>query len=171
MISAISSFLLWLGVWIMLSWPLDPHDIVLGSIMSIFVTIMTLDIFKSISGPPQNNVRGALPRRAAWFIVYIFVFVWECVKANIDVAYRVLCPSLPIRPGTFRVKTSLKSDIGLTFLTSSITLTPGMTSVDIDEQRGFIYIHFLCVSDPQGRQCPRLHSVARFEKILNRIFE
>ena len=110
-----------------------------------------------------------IPASVLWSVAYIFVFLWECVKANLDVAYRVLHPDLPIRPGTFKVKTGLKSDVGLTFLTSSITLTPGMTSVDVDKGGGWIYIHFLYVRD-SGNKCPRLSAVARFERILKRIF-
>ena len=95
------------------------------------------------------------------------VFIWECFKANIDVAYRVLHPKLPIRPGTVKVKVSLKSDIGLTFLANSVTLTPGTTTVDIDKPNGYLYVHCLSVKDG----AVRLPVVSRFENILKRIFE
>lgn len=102
-----------------------------------------------------------------WFACYLFVFVWECLKANIDVAYRVIHPDLPIRPGTIKVKVSLTSDIGLTFLANSITLTPGTTTVDVDKERGFLYIHMLYVKE--DRSGPKI--VGKFENILKRILK
>lgn len=170
------SFALWLLVWFLLARPSSKHDLAVGAIVSAIVSVVTLDIFKSLDEAgaarrmPAKGFFGLL-RRAGWFCIYVPVFLWECVKANIDVAYRVLHPGLPIRPGTFRVKTALRSDAGLTFLTSSITLTPGMTTVDVDKDKGNVYIHFLYVGDSSGRGCPRLAAVTRYEKILDRIFE
>jgi len=46
-------------------------------------------------------------------------------KANIHVAYIVIHPLLPIKPGIVKVKTKLKRDSALTMLANSITLTPG----------------------------------------------
>jgi multicomponent Na+:H+ antiporter subunit E len=98
-------------------------------------------------------------------------FLWECVKANLDVAFRVLHPDLPIRPATLKVKTSLTSDTGLTFLANSITLTPGTTTVDIDKDKGYIYVHILYVKDVKDRSKTRLAVVEKFENILKRVFE
>ena len=80
-------------------------------------------------------------------------------------------PDLPIRPGTVAVKVNLRSDIGLTFLANSITLTPGTTTVDIDKEKGILYIHWIYVKEDYGRDNRRLPVVERFEKILKRVFE
>jgi len=77
---------------------------------------------------------------------------------------------VPINPGIVKVKTILKSDTGLTFLANSITLTPGTLSVDIDQGKGFIYVHWIDVKDKDIERATRL-IVHRFEKILSRIFE
>jgi multicomponent Na+:H+ antiporter subunit E len=91
-------------------------------------------------------------------------------KANIDVAYRVSHPNLPIRPGIVKVKTSLKSDTGLTFLANCITLTPGTMTVDIDKNSGFLYIHWINVKDKDVEGATE-RIVKRFERRLTRIFE
>jgi len=98
------------------------------------------------------------------------VFVWECLKANIDVTYRVIHPDIPINPGIVKVKTSLKSDTGLTFLANSITLTPGTLSVDIDKDEGALYIHWIDVRYQDIKGATE-EIVKRFEKILTEIFE
>jgi multicomponent Na+:H+ antiporter subunit E len=90
--------------------------------------------------------------------------------ANIDVAYRVLHPALPIKPGIVKVKTSLKTDTALTFLANSITLTPGTMSVDIDTDNGFLYVHWINVKDKDVEAATKI-IVERFENILAKIFE
>ena len=169
MIAKISLFLLWFFVWLVLSWPPELKDIILAALVSLFVSYMTVDLLLQ-SSPGTPSRKGGIignTSRVLWFLYYVVVFVWECLKANIDVAYRVIHPQLPIRPGTVKVKVGLKSDIGLTFLANSITLTPGTTSVDVDKDNGYLYVHWLCVKE-DGRG---LKVVGRFENILKRIFE
>jgi multicomponent Na+:H+ antiporter subunit E len=96
--------------------------------------------------------------------------LWECIKANIDVAYRVVHPDLPIKPGIVKIKTNLKSDVALTFLANSITLTPGTMCVDIDKEKGILYIHWIYVRDDRLEEATSLIA-GKFEKILKRIFE
>jgi multicomponent Na+:H+ antiporter subunit E len=96
--------------------------------------------------------------------------MWECLKANIDVALRVLNPTLPINPGIVKVKTTLKSDTGLTFLANSITLTPGTLCVDIDPEEGALYIHWIDVQS-QDIDVATQKIVTKFENVLKKIFE
>ena len=165
MILNIMLFLLWFFVWLFLSWPPSTQYTVIGIPVALFVVLMTRDFFNKDMHPFKN------PLRYLWFIWYLVIFIWECLKANIDVAFRVIHPDLPIRPGTIKVKTSLKSDVGLTFLANSVTLTPGTTSVDIDKSRGLLYIHWIYVRDNYDPSTMKLPVVDRFENILRRIFE
>jgi multicomponent Na+:H+ antiporter subunit E len=126
-----------------------------------------------LDGAREAKERGMLSyfKRIAWLLCFIPVFLWECLKANFDVASRVLNPKLPIRPGTVAVKVNLRSDIGLTFLANSITLTPGTTSVDVDKENGILYVHWICVKDNYGSDGKRLPVVERFENILMKVFD
>ena len=90
------------------------------------------------------------------------------VKANLDVAYRVLHMDLPIRPGIVKVKSTLQSDLGLTFLANSITLTPGTLTVDIIGNE--LYIHWINVLTDDPEQQTAI-IVRRFENILKKVFE
>jgi len=110
------------------------------------------------------------PHRYLWFIIWVFVFAWECLKANIDVAIRVLRPSMPINPGIVKVKTILKTETGLTFLANFITLTPGTFSVDVDQENGYLYIHWINVESQDVEQASRI-IVSKFENILKEVFE
>ena len=104
----------------------------------------------------------------AEILVYLIVFIWECIKANFDVAYRVLSPKMPIKPGIVKVRSTLKTDIARVFLANSITMTPGTITVDIIDDD--FYIHWIYVSS----QDPAVYTrkiIGRFEKLLKKVFE
>lgn len=157
-------FIIAFFVWCLLNWVPDWQHILVGLFVCALVAYLTGDMFV------QRPHLFKHVERYLWFLYYIPFFLWEMFKANIDVAYRVSHPKLPIKPGIVKVKTTLKSDTGLTFLANSITLTPGTLTVDLDRERGFLYIHWINVrhKDIEGAT-ERI--VKRFEKILTRIFE
>jgi len=151
--------------WCFLNWIPDSQHIIVGIFVAAFVAFLTGDLF--ITRPHVLKH----PWRYWYFVAYYLpVFLWEIIKANLDVAYRVLHPDLPINPGIVRVKTILKSDTALTFLANSITLTPGTMSVDIDKDNGILYIHWINVRAKDAESATKI-IVQRFEKILKKIFD
>jgi multicomponent Na+:H+ antiporter subunit E len=162
--SQIILFILALLIWLFLTWPPDYQHLIVGILVCGFVSFMTGDMFVK-----RPHVFKSI-RRYFWFCYYIPLFIWECIKANLDVAYRVCHPDLPINPGIVKVKTNLKSDTALTFLANSITLTPGTMSVDIDKEGGFLYIHWIDVKDTDIQKATEI-IVKTFEDVLRRIFE
>ncbi|MCD6097388.1 Na+/H+ antiporter subunit E [bacterium] len=149
-------------LWLLLTWSLDWQDIAVGLIFSLITVLLLSDIFL------QKVTRLVNPIRIFWFIIYIPCLLWEIIKANFDVAYRVLHPALPIRPGIVKVKTTLKTDMGQTFLANSITLTPGTLTVDIIDD--YLYVHWINVKTDDPEKQTKI-IVDRFEKIIRRIFE
>ena len=84
------------------------------------------------------------------FIINPFVFTWELIKANWDVAKRAFHPGKPnVNPGTVKVPTEIKSEYGLTSLANAITLTPGTITLDVAEEDGqnYLYIHWIDVTE------------------------
>jgi len=162
--SRIILFILGFLVWACLVWPLDWQHALIGILAASFVAYMTGDMFV------QRPHVFAHPKRYLWFLYYIPVFAWECFKANVDVAFRVGHPDMPIHPGIVKVKTTLKSETGLTFLANSITLTPGTLTVDIDKENSCLYVHWINVRAKDVDKATKL-IVERFERILKEIFE
>ncbi|GAB4292058.1 MAG: hypothetical protein Kow0068_17290 [Marinilabiliales bacterium] len=107
------------------------------------------------------------PKSFLYSIAYLFVFLWEMIKSNLDVAFRVLSPSLPIKPGIVTVKTKLKSKMGKLLLANSITLTPGTLTVDIKDD--LLYIHWIDVKDTDIEAATK-DIVSKFEKYLEVIY-
>ncbi|MCX5665580.1 MAG: Na+/H+ antiporter subunit E [Candidatus Omnitrophica bacterium] len=164
------SFILWFSIWSALRRPINTQDIILGVLVSGFVTFMTADLSRSLDDKKSSKKRSlfGILTKAVYLSYYVVIFLWECIKANIDVAFRVLHPSLPIRPGTIKIKTALKSDIGLTFLANSLTLTPGNTTIDVDKAAGVLYVHRLVIKDGGSGAIP---VAVKFEKILKKVFD
>ncbi|MBN2036918.1 MAG: Na+/H+ antiporter subunit E [Chitinispirillaceae bacterium] len=157
-------FLFAFALWLLLCFSLDWQHIVVGVVVAFLVTVITGGLFITRPHLLKN------PLRYIWFLYYIPVFIWECFKANIDMAFRVAHPDLPIKPGIVKVKTRLRSETGLTFLANSITLTPGTLTVDIDQEHSILYIHWINVSSMDIETTSQI-IVTRFEKILEKIFE
>lgn len=161
-------FILLFIVWILLTWPfgntIDYQSIFVGLFISFFSSLIFGEKFT------QSPHKFIGINRYFWAIVYIPVFLYYVLLANLDVAFRVLHPSLPINPGIVKVKTKLKSKSGITVLANSITLTPGTMSVDVDTENGYIYVHWIYVRSQDIEKATEI-IVRRFEKILKRIFE
>jgi len=162
--SRIITFLISLIIWSLLSFSLDWQHLLTGILVALVVALMMGDMFTN------KFYKWFNPHRYAWFSIYIFVFAWECFKSNLDVAYRVLHPDLPINPGIVKVKTILKTETGLTFLANFITLTPGTFSVDIDKDKGYLYIHWIDVKTQNIEEASQI-IVSKFERILKEVFE
>ena len=154
------SFLLWM----LLSFTFDWQHFTVGIIVSFLVASTMGDMFTDYAYKWFNL------HRYFWFIIFSLVFIRECVKANIDVALRVIKPQLPINPGIVKVKTSLKTETALTFLANFITLTPGTLCVDINAEEGCFYVHWIDVKAQDAGKASGI-IVRRFEKILKEVFE
>jgi multicomponent Na+:H+ antiporter subunit E len=80
-------------------------------------------------------------------IGFIFFFLYELVKANIQVAYDVITPRYYMNPGIIRIPLDAKSDLEITLLANLITLTPGTLSLDVSDDRKVLYVHAMYVND------------------------
>lgn len=155
-------FIVCFGFWLLLTFSLETGSLITGAAAALLTS--------AIFGRYSLGESGKLfqPQRYFWLIVYLLVFLWECLKANFDVAYRVIHPGLPIKPGIVSVETGLKSGLARTMLANSITMTPGTITVDIDENR--LYIHWIYVHTEDPAEYTRIVS-GRFEKFIKKIFE
>ncbi|PLV59929.1 Na+/H+ antiporter subunit E [Thermotoga sp. KOL6] len=146
-------------VWLMLT-RFSYSELVVGIIVSLIAS-MTFRKFHEIKFDRK------LPMRVLYYLVFFLpVFVVEMIKANIDVALRVLNPRLPLKPGFVKIKTKLKGEASRLFLANSITLTPGTLSVDV--KKDTIYVHWIDVKDTQRKE---KYISQRFEKSIKEVFE
>jgi len=155
-------FLLLYLLWIALVWTVQIPDLLVGAVIALITVLLFSDMF------PTQIFKMFNPLRLVWFLLYIPYFLWAVIKSNLDVAYRVFHPEIPIRPGIVKVKTTLKSDIAKTFLANSITLTPGTLTVDFIDDN--LYIHWINIVSEDPEVETRI-IVKKFEKYLKKIFD
>jgi len=160
--NAVIYFIMCFTTWLLLTGKLYWQNLIAGTIVSLITTLIFSKYF-------QIDVRKLThPKRYFWMVVYIIYFVWECIKANFDVAYRVLHPSMPVRPGIVKVKLTLKRTLSRTILANSITMTPGTISVDIIDDTLYVHCIYLHDTDPNNYT---YKISGKFERILIKIFE
>ena len=126
-------FFLLFGLWLLLTGSVDPEELIAGLLVALTVTLISrphLAIFNGLRFSPT-----AIPA----FLSYLGYFLVALVRANVDVARRVLSPTLPLHPALVEVTTQLQSPLGRLILANSVTLTPGTLTVDVREDRLFIH--------------------------------
>ncbi len=151
-------FLVWLGF----TTSADPEELLTGAVLSFIIAIFSYKTFT------DYGLKYFSPQKIFNIIKFLIVFFIALLKANLDVAKRVINPKLPINPGIVTYKTKLKSDTAKVFLANAITLTPGTLTVDIIDDK--LYIHWIDVitRDPQ-KIVDEIG--ADFENILKEIFK
>jgi len=106
---------------------------------------------------------GAVP----WVVRYVAVFLLELFTANVDVAYRVLNPSLPIDPEVIAIPLRVETDAAITTIANSITLTPGTLTMDHDPATNTLYVHAIAAHNRHAVVAP----IRRLEDFALRIFD
>ena len=115
---------------------------------------------------PRVNLGRSL-RVAPMAAFYVAQFLREVATANLEVAYRVLAPSMPIEPDVVEVPLRVESDAAITSIANSITLTPGTLTMDHDAETNTLYVHGIV-----GRRREAvLEPIRRWEDLLLVIFD
>jgi multicomponent Na+:H+ antiporter subunit E len=124
-----------LGLWLLLTGSLQRQELLAGALVALVVTLVAGPRLAILSG---LRLTPAAPLHLARYLGH---FAVALVRANLDMARRVLSPSLPIRPAVVEVRTALRSTLGRLLLANSITLTPGTLAVDVRDDR--ILVHWV----------------------------
>ena len=139
-----------MAAWVMLTLRTDldgmVQELIAGGLIALALGFL-------LSGMLPEAGKEAPLMRIIKFPIFLLVLFKEMVLANLDVAYRVLHPGMPIKPGIVEVEPGIESDMGKLVLANSITLTPGTLSMDYIDDR--LYIHWINVKeDPKESMKP-----------------
>lgn len=146
-----------LGVWLLLNNSLAPGHILLGSILALLIPWLTT---------PLQKPQAAL-RRPLLAIRYLLVLIVDIIKSNIEVAIQVLGPLQKLSPGFIAIPLDMTAELPITLLASSISLTPGTVSVEVSEDKHWLYVHVLSLSD----ESKTIETIKRrYERPLKEIF-
>jgi len=150
-------FITLFGIWLLLNNSLAPEILLSGLLISILLPFLfcgNCQVFTYLKLTPKSIL---------YTFMFLLTFLQELVKANLDVARRVITPSLPINPGIVEVKTKLQSKIARVVLADCITLTPGTFTLEVVEDS--LFIHWIDVKSTDVEKSTQL-IVEKFEKYL-----
>ncbi len=128
--------------WALLAADFSLGSLLLGAVLGAAILRVVGDHFPWTPAPRQ--VVRALPRA----LRYLGRFLWALVVANLQVTWILVQPRLRIRPGIIAFRTRHRSELGVTLLANSITLTPGTLTMDVTPEGDVLYIHVLDISHP-----------------------
>ncbi len=165
--AVVSTFCLCFVFWLLLTWSFTAQEMITGAVVSLAVALFTARFFIH-----ENAFWLFNPAKLGALISYVFVFLGELFKANVDVAKRVFGGCKNVNPGIVRVPVDLKSDYARTMLANSITLTPGTITMDVEEEDGktYYYIHWIDVTETDREKAGEVIK-GRMEGWIRRIWQ
>lgn len=124
-------------IWVALTGTLIVSNFIFGFVLGFFILwLMT-----------RNEWDKRYFSRVPKIIGFFFYFLYEMIKANLQVAYDVITPNYFMRPGIIRYPMDAKTDFEINMLAAVIALTPGTLFLDVSEDKKVIYIHVMYLKD------------------------
>lgn len=147
--------------WLWLNNTLAPGQIVLGTAIAAAIPFVTRRFWPD---PLVIHHPGKV-------LAYAALVLYDIVVANLQVAALILGPRSRLAPAFVRVPLDLHTDFAVTMLASTVTLTPGTISVDVEEDGSggrVLVVHALRSLDPPAL----VRSIKdRYERRLKEILE
>lgn len=136
-----TQFVALLAFWLVLSGRYQASYLALGTLAAGLVTFLTYDLLYPRVYSEGRRETGLCLTVSQWCRLFGYLpwLVFSIVKANLQVAYLILHPRLPIDPTLIKLRTQLRSSVAQVTLANSITLTPGTVTIDLKEGRYLIH--------------------------------
>jgi len=151
------SFLLFI-VWLLLNNTVAPGHLVLAAFLAIAIPLLT-------SGMQDPQPRFHKPLVT---IRYVLRVIGDIIVANFDVALLVMGSSKKLSPAFVAIPIEIRHDLPITILASTVSLTPGTVSAEISEDKRWLYVHVLHLTNKDEL----IASIKqRYERPLMEIFE
>jgi len=165
LVRAITPILLAFAIYIVYTGAVRLYDIVTGIVSAIALGIIMAPLL-------VEDWRKSLDvRRLLHFTLYVFrYFLIHEVKAHLNVIKMGLSPTMPIRPGIVRVPIGSRNEYSITMVSIAITNTPGTVVVDLNKERGILYVHWIYVKDVKPEVTYR-EIAWDFNRYAKKIFE
>jgi multicomponent Na+:H+ antiporter subunit E len=161
-VTAVTLAVLWLFV---RNVPLTPQAFLGEFLIGLLVGVPIAYLSRRLYGDTVDLGRTA--RASPYAAQYVASFIREVVIANFDVAYRVLAPWLPVEPAVIVLPLRVESDLAVTTIANSISLTPGTLTLEHDDANNALLIHAIDGRDREAVVAP----IRRWEDLALEIFD
>lgn len=145
-------------LWLLLVNSAAPGQVVLGLLLG-----WAIPFFTSRFWPDQVSIRKPLT-----LLRFVGVVLLDIVLANLIVARLILGKPQSLRPAFVAVPLDLRTDLAISLLASTITLTPGTLSALLTADRKTLLVHALDVADSAALVASIKQ---RYEQPLKEVFE
>ena len=141
LISLVLQFVILFAFWLILSGHFQVKYILIGAFSAGLVTFLTNDLFYAALRYGERVEPGiySVFIQILRFVAYLPWLLSRIIMANVQVAYLVLHPKMPIDPGFLIFQTRMRKGIAQVTLANSITLTPGTITVSLEKGRYIIH--------------------------------
>ncbi|MGN1451281.1 MAG: Na+/H+ antiporter subunit E [Eubacteriales bacterium] len=132
-----------IALWLVLNARITPEVLIIGVAVCVPVYLFAV---KFLGYSPKKEMKYAA--KAVFFIGYVFVLLWEILKANFAVVGFILKPSARPSPVVVTFSPPIKTRLLQVVLANSITLTPGTITLNVEN--GEFTVHCLDESMSTG---------------------
>lgn len=122
------------------AWAAIAGEISLAKLLwGFFIAFILLFTFQRIFGPTKYFIKLRL------FISLVIFLAYSLVVASLWLAFDIFTPRHRMRPGIIAVPLEAKTDEEILFLSNLISLTPGTLSLDVSDDRKFLFVHVMYI--------------------------
>lgn len=118
-------------IWVALTMSTSAENFIFGFLVSYFVLWFV----------KRKSSDAKYFRTLPSTISYLWLFVKEVIKGSLKIGYDIITPKHFMNPGIIAVPLDAKTDLEITLLANSITLTPGTTSLAVSEDKSTLYVY------------------------------
>lgn len=130
--------------WLLVVWIAIRGSVTIGSIIGgVIVIAVLMTLFRQ--GSPVTSSRHTI--HPWWVVRYLAHFVYELMKANVEVALAVVFPSrIEHRRAIIRVPLPHSSRLVGALLANAVSLTPGTSIIEVSNDPPSFHVHVLAMS-------------------------
>ncbi len=126
-------------VWVAITGAVDFPNFYFGFVIGFFI------LWLMNRGEEDKRYFTRVPKVIGFFLYFLF----EMIKANVQVAFDVITPKFFMRPGIIGYPMDARTDFEINMLSTVIALTPGTLVMDVSKDRKVIYIHVMYLRDKE----------------------
>lgn len=146
-------------VWVLL-WGAVTPTIVVGGVLA---ALLVVTVFPFPTAPWTWVVRP-------WpTLVLTARFLWDLVRASVEVSWFAVRPSGPPPSALLRIDLRSRSELLMTITSELVCLVPGSLLVELDSEEGAIYLHVMSAATGEDIEAFR-QSVLEQERRVVRAF-
>ena len=128
-------------VWVALTGQMNYANFAFGFILGFAILWM-------ISRKAPSEKRKYFTR-VPRILEFLFYFLIDTVRANLQVAYDVVTPKYFMKPEVVAYPMDAETEFEITMLANVIALSPGNFVIDVNVPKKIVYIHVMYVHDKE----------------------